>query len=427
MRGGPREKTGVPLPVELYRFAWALVILMSACFVVNLFSRRFLHLHFEPFATPFFSDYFPDFINFVPRFKYFHTLTFFTYSSKTPFMYPAPVAVVYELFYLVPAHPLRFFLLFGCAAFVAAATLFGRVLLRRGIQPVDAYLFPLVVLLCSYPFWFAGKQANMEVVIWAFLAAGLACLLKERGYSAAGCFGIAASMKIYPIIYLGLLLVRRQYRQGVFGAMTAAFLTVASLWAVYPDIPESSRRISAGVEQFRLLYMLHLRPEIGADHSLFAVFKRVVHPLPPPAELGHILSLYLAVAAIGGLALFVLRIRKLPVLNQVLCLMVASILFPPTSFEYTLLHLLDPFAMYVLLILSYQREGRRAPGQKFLLPCFAVLFGFIPELIRHGVSFGGQVKGLLLLALFLYALWRPLGSLDELARGTSGEELLTVR
>ena len=180
-------------------------------------------------------------------------------------------------------------------------------------------------------------------------------------------------------------------------------------------------------EQFRFLYMLHRRPEIGADHSLFALFKRVWHPLPPPGELGHILSLYLAVAAIGGLALFVFRIRKLSVLNQVLCLMIASILFPPTSFEYTLLHLFDPFAMYVLLMVSYQRQSRKAPGLNVLLPCFAVLFGFIPELIRHRVSFGGQIKSLFLVALFVYALWRPLASLDEETRQVkSGDELLTA-
>ena len=108
-------------------------------------------------------------------------------------------------------------------------------------------MFPSAVLLCSYPLWFAAKQANMEIVIWVFLAAGLACLLKGRGYSAAGCFGIAASMKIYPIIYLGLLLVRRQYREVIFGAVTAAVVTLASLWAVYPNLLVSSRRISAGV------------------------------------------------------------------------------------------------------------------------------------------------------------------------------------
>ncbi len=410
--GQNRSERTVRLPTDLYRFAWGLIALMLTCFILNLLCGTFLHLY-EPYATPLFTEYFPDFVLLKPRFQHFHTPEFFTFPGVTPFMYPAPVAVVYEMFYLVPAHPLRTFLLFGLAAFVAAGILFGRLLRQRGVRPVDAFIFPFVVLLCSYPFWFAGKQANMEIVIWVIVAAGLALFLNGRGYSAATCFGFAASMKIYPIIYLGLLLVRRQYRQVIVGVLTATLATVASLWAVYPRLLVSSQRISAGVEQFRFLYMLHVRPEIGADHSLFAVFKLALPTLPPPRDLGKILSIYLAVAAIGGLVLFVFRIRKLPVLNQVLCLVIASILFPPTSFEYTLLHLFDPFAMYVLLIVTYRREGRRVPGLKFLLPCFAVLLGFIPELIRHHVSFGGQVKSVLLLALFVYALFQPLASLSE--------------
>ena len=77
MTSRAREDATYRFPGELHRFLWALLFLMFACFVANLFSRKILHLYFEPFATPFFSDYFPDFIYFIPRFQHFHAMAFF--------------------------------------------------------------------------------------------------------------------------------------------------------------------------------------------------------------------------------------------------------------------------------------------------------------------------------------------------------------
>ena len=343
-------------------------------------------------------------MNFTPRFRHFGSLAFWTFQDPYPFMYPAPVAVLYRLFFRIPVHPLLAFLLTGLAGFVAAGLLFGRLLRRRGVRAADAYLFPFAVMLSAYPFWFAAKQANMEILIWVAVTAGLVLFLAGRGYSAAVCFGIATSLKIYPFVYFGLLLARRQYRQIALGLATAVTVTLASLRVVYPDVRTSWRMTNAGVDHFRTMYMLHRRPEIGADHSLFALFKTVVDPLPP----AHLLSVYLAVAAVSGVVLYFVRIRRLPVWNQILCLTLASILLPPTSFEYTLLHLFVPFAMYTLLLVGYERVGRAAPHVYFVLACFFLLFGFLAEIIFNDIIYAGQVKSVVLLALFGFALAVPI-------------------
>ncbi len=162
--------------------------------------------------------------------------------------------------------------------------------------------------------------------------------------------------------------------------------------------------------------MLHIRPEIGADHSLFAFIKLLIRPAPTPAFLDRLLPVYLVTAALAGTALFFLRIVRLPALNQILCLTVASILLPPTSFEYTLLHLFLPLALFVLLAVDASREGHISRVLKIVLGCFGILLSFIPELIHHGMSYGGQVKCLVLLVLFVLALWRPFELSEQLLR-----------
>lgn len=403
---GPSSET-TPLPSSLYRFVEVLLGCLALCLVVEIIARRFFHLHFEPYATPFFREFFPDFLNFIPRFHYFGSLLFFSYTGTRPFMYPATMAVLYKLFYFVPGSPLVIFLLTGLVAVTIAIRCLGRGLRHHGISAADSYLFPTCVVLCSYPVWFAGRQANMEIVIWIILMAGLGFFLKGYCYSAAACFGLAAALKIYPLIYFGLLLSERRYRQIVFGVLLAAVATLGSLWLVYPVITVAWRNINAGLDLFRSMYMLRVRPEIGADHSLFALLKLCLHPLPTPSGVGKLLSVYLGVTAFCGLLLFFARIRTLPVINQILCLSIASVLLPPTSFEYTLLHLLFPLAMLVLLIVESVRRRVDVPGLKLSLGCFAVLLAFLPEIIYRGHSYGGQIKCITLLVLFVIALRHP--------------------
>ena len=121
-----------------------------------------------------------------------------------------------------------------------------------------------------------------------------------------------------------------------------------------------------------------------------------------------ILHVFLLFAAVGGTATFFLRILRLPVANQVLCLCVASILLPPVSFDYTLLHLYVPWAIIVLLAL--ERGARRTPGLIAVMVCFAFTMSIETEVILRGSTLDGPIKALALCALFALALCFPLAN-----------------
>ncbi|HEV2619841.1 MAG TPA: hypothetical protein VGU23_07870, partial [Acidobacteriaceae bacterium] len=88
-----------------------------------------------------------------------------------------------------------------------------------------------------------------------------------------------------------------------------------------------------------------------------------------------------------------------------LFLTVACITLPPTSYDYTLLHLYTPWVMLVFLAVSRWRD--HLPVPKGLWPaflCLALLLSPQSEIILHGERIGSQIKCLALLALAIVAL-----------------------
>jgi hypothetical protein len=401
------------LPKELRDFLIWLYALALLCVAVEWICRKVtsLHLRADVYISPFLNEHYPDFLMYRDHVPYFHSLAFF--NAQGPFLYPAPAGIVYQLFYLVPSLALRVFLTFIAAALSAGALFFGRALHRRGLSAPQAYLLPFAVLAASFPVWFEVRQANMEIVMWVLVTSGLVLFLKGRGYTAAACFGIAASMKIYPLAYLGLLLVRRQYRQIACGIGVAVVSTLGSLWLLGGSIGPTWQRVSAGVNEFKFVYILHKRFEIGFDHSLLSILKRLLHPFPAPDRFAPVVAAYLAVVALAGVLLFFLVITKRPVMNQILFLSVACILLPPVSFEYTLLHMLAPLALMALVIVEAARKGQAIPGIRPVLLCFAFLLAPLSELVLHGGRLGGQIKAIVLLILLVFSLTKSFSPSDE--------------
>jgi hypothetical protein len=217
-------------------------------------------------------------------------------------------------------------------------------------------------------------------------------------------------MKIFPFVYVALLLARRKYLEVACACVASIFSTFISLWLVGPNIFQTWRKIEAGIAFTRETYILQFIPEAnGFDHSIFAFIKRFWHRLPGPGPLGHFVSIYLCVAAICGIALYLLKIRHLPLINQVLCLCIASILLPPMSADYTLMHLYVPWGMMVLFAQERWALGERVPGLFAAFVCLAIIFSPESEFIRHGVHLGGQIKCLVLLVLMYIGLTYPFG------------------
>ncbi len=414
------------LPHILWLFWFGELLLSALTWITTAYFRDIRHLDTYPYSSPFFQaySYHFDFLVFKNRFHLFHQTAFYA-PLNWPFNYPAPIALIYKVFYSTGPHSLGIFLGFSDLAFTMAAGLFARALVKRGIALRSAILFTAPILLLSYPVMLQLFLANMEVMVFVVLALGLWAYATGRGYLAAACFGLAASMKLFPFVYLGLTLAKKQYKQLFFGISVLLATSIASLWILGPTIGIAYRGIQAGVTAFENIYIFQFNPmESGMDHSLFALLKLPFVVIQRPHAFHRIIVPYLVIAAVAGILAYFLRIRNLPPVNQVLSISVASVLLPPVSHDYTLLHMYAPWAMLTLFAVDSLCHTPYRRAVSVALTCFLILFTAQNYLITQDVRFAGQMKCLALLVLFFIALRYPF---ERQQRDTHPRELRVPR
>jgi hypothetical protein len=398
------------LPQSLHVFT-AINALLTLFFALILRLNRAHHYGPHAAGVPVTHRNFADLLDFTAQFRFFHTAAFF--QQPTIFMHPAPLAVAYHLVFRFGSHAVAAYAAALMLTVAAAALLFARSLIRSRLAPLPAASFVATTVLFAWPVWFCLKQGNFEFLLFALLALGLCAFLHRRFGLAAACFGVAGVMKIYPLIFLGLLLAARRYRAFFAGLAAAAATLLISLWLVCPDIALSWRGMLAGLGAFRSGYIVaYQSAEGGLDHSLFSLVKLTLAALGHfgflhnAVRMNHLTLAYVAIVALAGTILWLIRIRHLPLANQVLSLTVAAIMLPPVSFEYTLMHLYLPWAMLVLIAIHGREAPHRALLAAFML--LAILVSPLTELWFHGWGLAGALKALLLFILFVLALKYPL-------------------
>jgi len=231
--------------------------------------------------------------------------------------------------------------------------------------------------------------------------------------------GLAGACKGYPYIYLGLFFAQKKYLQMAASVIVGIAVNLMSTAVLAGNFAIGKQGITSGLNQFRQDYVLRMRvDETGMDHSIFGFIKRFWVHIPPPPQLAHTLNMYLAVAALAAGLIYLFRVMRLPAINQVIFLTAAAITLPPTSFDYTLLHVYTPWVLVVFLVVGCVREGRPLPaGFWAVWICFILLLTPQNELIYHGQRVAGQFKCLVLLVLAYLSLRYPFNPLHERALG----------
>lgn len=383
-----------------------LVALSALSYAICLYCKYVLHLHY-PYSWPLFvqDDRFSDLLVYQERFRHFHQSSFFTIAGHT-FNQTAPGAILFELFFLTP-HPLRIYLAVTILFTALVAVAFARALRTLGLKTWIAFAFTATVVLFSYPLEFMIDRANIEVVVWMLLVVGIWLYGEERGWLSATCFGIAASVKFYPLIYLGLFMRGKKYALVIYGVLVFVAVTGLSMLALGPNFRAAWTGVTNGLREFKHEYALQPKvSEIRFNHSLFTLPTRILWHHDPKfaSDLKTALTIYMAIVAASGILLFIFYIRNLPLINQVLALTIAAILFPPYSGDYTLVHLYIPWAMLTIYAIKTSKQKHCAPGLWIAYGCLAIIFTPQSYFIHNDAGFGGQVKALVLLLLFAVAL-----------------------
>jgi hypothetical protein len=404
----------VRLPTEL-RLFWAASLM---AFVLTLAVGWWKYRQGQAMTNwnPLGDRLFGDLREYVGEYGLLHRSAFFFNRAVNPYphtifnpvAYPPFAAALMAAQYAAPVPEVPYL---GVAAVWLTALVWW---MRRGlvwmrVAGATAILLPLSAVLVSFPIVRLVHEGNIELVVWIFSALGVWAFARGREDAAAVAWGLAAAMKLFPLVLLGLLLSRRRY--GAFGWGIATFVaaTALSLWWLGPTMDVAWRGSLHNVfgyqdvraEQWTL-------NELVANHSLFSFAKLA-------ATMGNFsaekMTLPYYACGVAGMAIaFFGRLWRMPMTNQVLGLSAFMVMLPTVSYYHTLVHLVAPLVLLGMVAFEAERRGVSVPGLKRTMILVAVLFAPFTLLTYPGIFvYCGMIQGLVLVGLLGCAVRFPFG------------------
>jgi Glycosyltransferase family 87 len=220
-------------------------------------------------------------------------------------MYPSAMVLPYGAAVRWLPDPFHTFIGVFLIAFLLLAVCFYAVL-RRTFRPAAAMLLVASTAVNCYPFLLLIQRENMEVVSWTLITIGLWSFYRERFTWAAVCIGLATALKLYPLVFFGLFLPRRLYRDLAIGIASCAAVTLLGLRVMSPDIGFAYAWDKTQLGAFGRYYTTSMLG-LGYDHSFFALVKCATLPWMP--DLDRVLSFYTWTVVIGCIVLFFGRLN----------------------------------------------------------------------------------------------------------------------
>jgi hypothetical protein len=396
--------TPTPLPQTLRIFWIASFIAFVLMVLIGYIEYRmgFPKPHYSPLG----GSRYDDLTEYLTTYLFLHTTPFFGNPLTPPVAYPPFCAVLYALVYTFPS-PVGFYLTTATVWLAAAVCGVCLRLRAEGIALTTAILFPATIVLLSFPIAGLLQRGNIELYLWIFSATGTWAYLRGKDDAAAVLWALAAATKLYPIVFLVLLLPRKRYRAFALGVIAFIAANVLSMWYLGPTISiafHGSIKNVFGYQGVRVSeWSIH---ELAANHSIFGLAKLVAIMVSFPYA--HLTLAYYGVAGIVFAVLFFGKLAKMPVANQLLAVSTFMVMLPPISYFYTLVHLYAPAIVLFFVAIRAQRAGVHIHGLRPTIFLLVPLFGsFMLFTFPRVVLFGGLIQACFLIVLFLYSVTYP--------------------
>ena len=394
----------VPLPRILRMFWLGSFIAFALMILIGYIEYRmgFPKPHYSPLG----GSRYDDLTEFIPNFRFLHTAAFFHNPYTSSPSYPPFGVVLFAVVYAF-AKPVAFYLTVVTTWLVAAVWMVRRKLIQQHIKPITATLFPLTVVLFSFPIAGLIQRGNIEIFLWIFAALGTWAFLNGKDEQAALLWSLAAATKLYPIVLLVLLLPRRKYRAFALGVISFVVSSLLAMWYLGPTIPIAFHGSMANVFLYQGVraaeFGIH---ELSANHSLFGLVKILAVVIGVPSA--KLTLLYYGLAAVVFAALYFGRLAKMPIANQLVAVTAFMVLLPPVSYFYTLVNLYAPALVLFFIAIRAERARQSIPGLRAAVFLLIPLCGsFMLFTFPRVMLFGGLVQACLLIFLFLWSATYP--------------------
>jgi hypothetical protein len=287
-----------------------------------------------------------------------------TYLYAQAFLHGGMGSLVYFPFaFLVVAGATVFPVEVGFALLVGVFIVVLVAMVRRWVvdgeeHPVLRLQYGFILVALSYPVLFVLDRANLEMLLFVFIAGFFYFLYVRRSpWLAAFCLAAAIAFKLYPATFLLLLLAEHRVRLFVvtigiavgFTALGAGLLAVAGGHGVGEVL-----RLSVAEKSVNMNNGVAASQGLQHGHTLWGLLR-----LPSEALHGEPPEWQTALYAVAAALIFVLIaihvvLREKELWKRVLLVTAAALLLPFVSADYTLILLYFPLLFFV----NVRRAGR---------------------------------------------------------------------
>jgi hypothetical protein len=331
------------------------IILLTA---VNFYFHGFFQgsARFLGFVCTDTYDFFPGpLLHSEYRFTdYFDTQKFRPDRGQTSQLPPTTI-LLFQLsrFLTVATGPVASVIIFSIFQMVVFSASIGRLLGARGGIPELSlparFWLALVISTCSYPVYFAVDRGHFALIACALINFAIDSHLRGRRWSAAILIGLAAALRITPLVFAAIYLNQRDFRYLLAATATALISWAISL-ALVP-LWLDGYGLDNWLESFSNYAHMYISwpGGLGWSSSLYnlARLARYLNGIPIDAILdsAHFAEQAYSFASIAILALIVFRIRHTSSITAFALLAWASIALPHVTGDYYLAGLIAPMVL----------------------------------------------------------------------------------
>lgn len=249
----------------------------------------------------------------------------------------------------------------------------------------------IILTLVTYPVLFLLDRANFEGVLFVLLALFVVAYQKKRYNVATVFLAMATAMKIIPGVLVIIFFVERKWKNAIATILLVGAFTIAGCLWLKGDLVTTLRQYTACFGTWDREMMSY--DSTSAFTSTLYNFLRVTLGYTDAVECARLYSVYRLICfsvLVGLVGCFLCYERSFR--RKISLLILAILLLPPMNYDYRLILLYIPLALYF-------SEG---PGP--LDAMYAVIFALllVPKAyfnIRSWISISVVINPLLLLGL----------------------------
>ena len=226
----------------------------------------------------------------------------------------------------------------------------------------------------TYPFLFVFDRANIEVFVFIFLYLFVLFYRKQQTIISIVCLSFAIAMKLFPAVFLVLLLSDKKYKEIVYTVFLVMFISLCGYLSYNGGFVQNIGAHLARLNGYSTDYAIG-NEGLYFGNSLWGLIKLAVIEikLKYPATL-IIRGYSISVSILFALVAFYIIFKESRFWKKVALLVFSMNLFPFVSGDYKLIHIFIPLFLFV----------NSDDTDKFDL-LYAILFGLllIPKAYLH--------------------------------------------